>query len=72
MKAFVLIKTSGNSAKKVLESVKNISQVVEANGVYGSVDIVAKLEGEKLADLVLDEIRTLPGVADTNTLIVAL
>jgi len=72
MEAYVLVKTSGGSAKKILETLREMNGVVEANGVYGSVDIVAKLSGEKLADMVLDEIRTLNGVDDTNTLIVAL
>ena len=44
----------------------------EANGVYGSVDIIARIEGDDLASLVVDEIRSIDGVVDTNTLIVAL
>ncbi|OYT39288.1 MAG: AsnC family transcriptional regulator, partial [Candidatus Altiarchaeales archaeon ex4484_43] len=44
----------------------------EASGTYGSFDIIAKMEAKDLASLVIDEIRRLDGVVDTNTLIVAL
>ena len=72
MKAYVLINTSGGKAKKVLNAVKKIKGVKKANGVYGSYDIVATLDGKKLADLVIDKIRTINGVVKTNTLIIAL
>jgi len=71
MEAYVLIKTSGGKALELLETIKGIDGVVEAKGVYGSVDIIAKLEAENLAELVVDKIRKLDGVTDTNTLIVA-
>ena len=34
--------------------------------------MIAKIKAEDLASLVVDEIRRLDGVADTNTLIIAL
>ncbi len=70
--AYLLVKTSGGKAKEVLKDIREIKGVIEASGVYGSVDIVAKLEAEDIASLVVDEIRRLDGVTDTNTLIVAL
>ncbi|MEA1924622.1 MAG: Lrp/AsnC ligand binding domain-containing protein [Candidatus Altiarchaeota archaeon] len=72
MKAYVLIKTGEGEAKNALREVRAINGVVEADGVYGSMDLVAKLECDNLADLVVDEIRKIKGVKDTNTLIVAL
>lgn len=71
MKAYVLIKTSGGKALELLEEIRAIEGVVEVHGVYGSVDVVAKLEAENLAELVVDKIRKLSGVIDTNTLIIA-
>ncbi len=71
-KAYVLIKTSGGKAKAALAKIKGIDGVTDANGVYGSIDIIAKVEGDDLASLVVDEIRRIDGVTDTNTLIVAL
>lgn len=70
--AYLLVKTSGGKAKEVLRDIREIKGVTEASGVYGSVDIVAKVEAEDIASLVVDEIRRLSGVTDTNTLIVAL
>jgi len=72
MKAYVLIKTGEGKAKNALAKIRKLDGVSEADGVYGAVDIVARLEGEYLADLVVDEIRIIDGVKDTNTLIVAL
>ena len=72
MKAYVLIKTTGGKAREVLEKIREIEGITEANAVYGSVDIVAKIEGLDLASLVVNEIRRIEGVADTNTLIMAI
>ena len=72
MKAYVLIKTGEGKAKKALNEIRNLEGVLEAEGVYGTVDLVVKIEGNNLADLVVDEIREIDGVKDTNTLIVAL
>ncbi len=72
MEAYLLIKTGGGKAKEILKKIKEIKGVTEANGVYGSVDIIAKIKGDDLASLVVDEIRRIDGVIDTNTLIIAL
>jgi len=72
MKAYILINTMGGKAKKVLQTIKMIDGVERANGVYGSYDLVAAIEGEDLVDLVVDKIRTIDGVVKTNTLIIAL
>jgi len=72
MEAYVLIKTTGGKARDVLNKIRAMDGVKEASGTYGSFDIIAKMEAEDLASLVVDEIRKLDGVVDTNTLIVAL
>ncbi len=72
MKAYVLIKTSEGKARSVLDQIQAMDGVKEAVGVYGSFDVIAKLEADDLASLVVDEIRKINGVADTNTLIEAL
>jgi len=72
MKAYVLIKTTGGKARDVLDKIRAMDGVEEASGTYGSFDIIAKMEVKDLASLVIDEIRRLDGVVDTNTLIVAL
>ena len=70
--AYVLVKTGGGKAIDVLGKIREMDGVKEANGVYGNYDIVAKVESEDVADLVVKDMRTLDGVVDTNTLIVAL
>lgn len=72
MEAYVLIRTYGGKAKNVLNAVRTMEGVKNASGVYGSYDIIAKVESDTIADLVVDKIRTLDGVIYTNTLIVAL
>ncbi len=72
MRAYVLIKTGEGKAKQALREIRNLKGVTEADGVYGSVDVIAKLEGDNLAELVVNEIRKIDGVRDTNTLIVAI
>jgi len=72
MEAYVLIKTSGNSARNILAILRNMDGVAEANGVYGIHDIVAKVTVEDPAGLVLDNIRSIAGVTDTITLVIAL
>lgn len=72
MKAYVLVNTKGGEAKDVLEKIRGLGGVLEASAVYGNVDIVVKLEADNLADLVVDEIRKIKGVDNTNTLVVAI
>ncbi len=72
MKAYLLIKTRGGKARNVLNAVRELNGVKSANGTYGSYDIIAKIDDEDVAGLVVDKIRTLDGVVDTNTLIIAL
>ncbi len=72
MKAYVLIKTSGGKTRDALSKIRKIDGVEEANGTYGSYDIIAKMQAEDLAGLVVDRIRKIEGVEDTNTLIIAL
>ncbi len=70
--AYVLVKTSGGTAIDVLTNIRGMDGIKEASGVYGNYDIVARVESEDVADLVIRKIRALKGVVDTNTLIVAL
>jgi len=71
--AFVLINAEIGSEDKVLEKLREIEGVVEANIVYGVYDIIAKIEAEsmdKLKDTVTWKVRKLEGVRSTLTMIV--
>lgn len=72
MKAYILIKSTGGNEREILDSIREMNGVKEASGTYGSYDIVTKVETADVAGLVVDKIRKLKGVVDTNTLIVAL
>lgn len=72
MEAYILIKTIGGNEREILDNIRKMGGIKEASGTYGSYDIVAKVETADVAGLVVDKIRKLKGVVDTNTLIVAL
>jgi len=72
-KAFVLISTEIGAEKEVLEELRKIPAVKEADIVYGVYDIVVKIDvesAEKLRDIVTSRIRRLGKVRSTLTMIV--
>lgn len=71
--AFVLINTEVGAGKEILEKVRKMENIVEAYNVYGSYDIIAKVEAESMAKLketVSWNIRRLDKVESTSTMIV--
>jgi DNA-binding Lrp family transcriptional regulator len=71
--AYVLINTEIGSENKVLKSLEEISEVKEANTVYGVYDIIARLEAETMEDLknvISWRVRRLEKVRSTLTMIV--
>ena len=72
MEAYILIKTEGGKARDILEDIKSMGGTESADGTYGSYDLVVRAKADDLAGLVVDKIRRLDGVVDTNTLIIAL
>jgi DNA-binding Lrp family transcriptional regulator len=70
--AFVLINVESGFEDKVLQELKTISGVEEEYFSYGVYDIIAKIKAEtmeKLKDTVTRDIRALPKVRSTLTLI---
>jgi len=72
MEAYILVKTMGGKARDVLNAIRMMDGIESANGTYGSYDLIVKINSEDVAGVVIDKIRTLDGVMDTNTLIIAL
>lgn len=69
---FVLVTTASGKERLVFEDMGKIPEVKDVHPLFGEYDIIAKLEGEShehIANVVVDKIRTLPGVLDTKTLI---
>ena len=71
--AFVLINTEPASMPSVLKKIKAVEGVEEAEMVYGVYDIVAKVKTEtmdKLKHVIAYNIRALPNVHSTQTMLV--
>ncbi len=71
--AYSLISAEPGKTAEVFKKVKFIDGVVKAEAVAGPYDIVARIEVdslEKLTKAVFGEVRSIPGVTNTTTLIV--
>jgi DNA-binding Lrp family transcriptional regulator len=77
-KAFVLIKTDPGREREVADKLSKLADVREVHIITGEWDILAVIEtereivlptDEKVLELVMDKITTLPYLRDTNTII---
>jgi DNA-binding Lrp family transcriptional regulator len=77
-KAFVLIKTDPGREREVAEKLNKLAEVKEVHLIAGEWDILAVVEtereivlptDEKVLELVMDKITTIPYLQDTNTMI---
>ena len=77
-KAFVLIKTEPGREREVADKLAKLADVREVHIITGEWDILAVVEtereivlptDEKVLELVMDKITTLPYLRDTNTII---
>lgn len=74
--AFVCVKIGSAEQQSlhraVLEGIKKVSGVLEAHLVFGRYDVVAKVEAKNtddLSSLVVDRIRSIPGILWTETFV---
>lgn len=68
----VLVKLAPGKEKNALLKLKAIPEVVHMSAVFGRWDLVLDMETEdlpELSDLVVREIRGIPGVISTETLV---
>lgn len=73
-KAYVLLKVKAGMERNVFNNLKAFNEVVEINELYGEWDIILKVEVERFEEmdmLLTEKIRTVSGVEDTSTMIVA-
>jgi len=71
--AYVLISCEVGAEKSILVELKSLESVKEVCGLFGSYDIIVKLEAtseEKLEDIVVSKIRNLQKIRTTVTLMV--
>lgn len=72
-KAIVLIQTEVGSENRVLEELTTIPEVREAYIVYGTYDVVVKIEAEsleKIRDIITNRVRRLSDIRTTVTMII--
>ena len=71
-KAFVLINCEPGQEPCILEQLRSMNNVIDAQGTYGVYDIIARIESDnqsQLKHIVSDKIRKLDNVNSTLTLI---
>lgn len=69
--AFVLVNCRLGSAKVVLDELKQITEVTQANAISGAYDIIVKVEAKSIEQVkgVVMKIRRIEGVSSSLTLI---
>jgi DNA-binding Lrp family transcriptional regulator len=68
---FVLISTAPAKEHEVYNDLLSVKEIVELHPLFGEYDLIAKIEADDfnvLGQVVVDKIRTIPGVIDTKTL----
>ena len=71
--SYVLIVCDVGAEKSILSELKSLESVKEIRGLFGSYDIIVKLEAtseEELKDIVVSKLRNLKNIRTTLTLIV--
>ncbi len=72
-KAFVLINTELGSEIDAIREIKKISGVTEAYLVYGTYDIIVRVDGDsldKVKDIITHNLRTMANVRSTLSMVV--
>ena len=72
--AYILITTATGKESSVMERIRDLPELTEAHQLFGQYDIIARMETEdydKLCDVVLQKMRSVPGVTSSRTLICA-
>lgn len=68
---FVLISTAPAKEHEVYNELLKVKEVVEVYPLFGEYDLIAKIEASDfnlLGQVVVDKVRSQPGVIDTKTL----
>ena len=74
MRAYVQISLDSAREKEVQDKLKEMKEVIDVHILFGEWDMMAKIDvptAEELGPFIMDNIRSLPGVKLTNTMIVA-
>jgi len=72
MKAFILCKLSAAQEQKAIQDIRAIEGVTEVYMVFGGWDAILSAEADtmdKLCGLIISQVRAVPGVCGTETLV---
>ena len=72
MKTFVLCKLEPGKEQETVRAVRSLDGVVEVYMVFGGWDMILAAEADtidKLSSLIVSRIRSVPGIAATETLV---
>lgn len=74
MQAYILMKVETGRDKEVLAEMAKLSEIRRGNSTYGIYDLIIEVELptiEELDEFVFNKIRKVPGVRETNTVIIS-
>jgi len=74
IKAYVLMKVSSGSEREICRKIVEFDEVMDVSIVYGEFDIIAKVkvdELETLENFLSENLRSMPSIMLTSTMIVA-
>lgn len=72
MKAFVLCKLASGQEQKAIQDIRAIEGVDEVYMVFGGWDVILSAQADtidKLSGLLVSQVRSVPGVVGTETLV---
>ena len=72
--AYVLFKVASGTEREVAQKLIEFEEVIQADIVFGEYDVIARVSTEDLdglQDFVSEEIRTVPNVLVTSTMIIS-
>jgi hypothetical protein len=69
MKVWTYVFITTNQPRNVVQAVRQIPGVVQADALFGTPDAIASVEGEDIAqmDAVIDRIVEVPGILSTDS-----
>lgn len=71
---FVLIRAESGKEQAVYQALLKVAEIAEVVPLFGEYDLIAKVRADdmdELGQIILESIRTLPGIAATKTLAAA-
>jgi len=72
--AYIMMKMQVGMDDQIIDEIKNLKPIEEANATYGAYDLVIKVNFKTIEDLdkfIFEKIRRVKGVTETSSMIVA-